>query len=49
MAEAGGTVAHHFDDFAQQVEASTLGMWTFLIMEIMFFEGGHLVSIRNSN
>jgi cytochrome c oxidase subunit 3 len=30
---------HHFDDADQQFEASTLGMWTFLITEIMFFGG----------
>ena len=30
---------HHFDDSAQQLESSTLGMWIFLITEIMFFGG----------
>jgi cytochrome c oxidase subunit III len=30
---------HHFDDMAQQIEASTLGMWVFLVTEIMFFGG----------
>src|ERR1041385_1012525 len=30
---------HHFDDPAQQLESSTLGMWVFLITEIMFFGG----------
>jgi heme/copper-type cytochrome/quinol oxidase subunit 3 len=30
---------HHFDNMAQQVEASTLGMWLFLVTEIMFFGG----------
>src|SRR5918994_1211654 len=30
---------HHFDDMEQQAEASTLGMWTFLVTEIMFFGG----------
>ena len=30
---------HHFDDMAQQSEASTLGMWVFLVTEIMFFGG----------
>lgn len=39
MAEGPGAVAHQFDDFAQQHEASTLGMWAFLITEIMFFGG----------
>ncbi|HYZ86334.1 MAG TPA: cytochrome c oxidase subunit 3 family protein [Bryobacteraceae bacterium] len=28
---------HHFDDLAQQTEASHLGMWLFLITEVMFF------------
>jgi cytochrome c oxidase subunit 3 len=28
---------HHFDDMEQQREAGTLGMWVFLITEIMFF------------
>ena len=30
---------HHFDDMDQQAEASTLGMWIFLVTEIMFFGG----------
>ena len=30
---------HHFDDLDQQAEASTLGMWVFLVTEIMFFGG----------
>ena len=30
---------HHFDTMAQQAEASTLGMWVFLVTEIMFFGG----------
>ena len=30
---------HHFDDMGQQAEASTLGMWVFLVTEIMFFGG----------
>jgi cytochrome c oxidase subunit 3 len=30
---------HHFDDMGQQLEASTLGMWVFLVTEIMFFGG----------
>jgi cytochrome c oxidase subunit 3 len=32
-------VAHHFDDAAQQREASSLGMWVFLVNEVMFFGG----------
>jgi len=30
---------HHFDDSAQQFESSTLGMWVFLLTEMMFFGG----------
>ncbi len=30
---------HHFDDLAQQKDADTLGMWTFLATEILFFGG----------
>jgi cytochrome c oxidase subunit 3 len=42
-AESHGTphsvhhVAHQFETVEQQREASTLGMWTFLITEVMFF------------
>src|SRR5919106_5277829 len=36
---AEGYVAHQFDDPAQQYEAVTLGMWAFLLTEIMFFGG----------
>lgn len=32
-------VAHHFDDTQQQHEAAELGMWLFLVTEIMFFGG----------
>ncbi len=32
-------LAHHFDTLEQQKEASTLGMWLFLVQEIMFFGG----------
>src|SRR5262245_15142162 len=31
--------AHQFEDAAQQREAVTLGMWTFLVTEILFFGG----------
>ncbi|MGB2716095.1 MAG: cytochrome c oxidase subunit 3 family protein [Vicinamibacterales bacterium] len=30
---------HHFDNMPDQAEASTLGMWVFLVTEIMFFGG----------
>ena len=36
-------VAHQFDDAEQQFEASVLGMWIFLLTEVMFF-GGVLVA-----
>ena len=32
-------LAHHFEDLEQQREAATLGMWAFLVTEIMFFGG----------
>ena len=32
-------LAHHFDSYEQQREASYLGMWVFLATEIMFFGG----------
>ena len=30
---------HHFDSLAHQKDAATLGMWVFLVTEIMFFGG----------
>jgi cytochrome c oxidase subunit 3 len=30
---------HHFETMDQQLEASTLGMWLFLVTEVMFFGG----------
>src|ERR1700741_2080367 len=30
---------HHFENMEQQREAGTLGMWVFLVAEIMFFGG----------
>ena len=38
-------LAHHFDDFEQQREAGTLGMWAFLVTEVMFFGGLFLAYI----
>ena len=32
-------LAHHFTDIEQQNESGTLGMWLFLLTEIMFFGG----------
>ena len=31
--------AHQFDDAGQQSDAATMGMWVFLVTEIMFFGG----------
>lgn len=40
QAEAGAPArAHQFDTADQQKDASTLGMWLFLVTEIMFFGG----------
>ena len=47
-------LAHHFDNLEQQNEAATLGMWVFLVTEVLFFGGlfaglhdlPHLVSGR---
>jgi cytochrome c oxidase subunit 3 len=36
-------LAHHFDDLAQQKEAATLGMWVFLVTEVLFFGGLFMV------
>ena len=36
-------LAHHFDDLGQQQEAASLGMWAFLLTEILFFGGLFLV------
>lgn len=38
-------LAHHFDDMGQQREAGTLGMWAFLVTEVMFFGGLFLAYI----
>ncbi len=32
-------LAHHFDSLAEQNEAATLGMWVFLVTEVLFFGG----------
>ena len=32
-------LAHQFDDLEQQKEAATLGMWFFLVTEVLFFGG----------
>ena len=47
----GDTAVHHpklqhqFDTMGQQAEASSLGMWVFLVTEIMFFGGLFMVYI----
>jgi cytochrome c oxidase subunit 3 len=38
-AHARGPLAHQFDDLTQQRTSATLGMWTFLATEVMFFGG----------
>jgi cytochrome c oxidase subunit 3 len=38
-AAAGGTLAHHFESHEQQSQAAALGMWAFLVQEVMFFGG----------
>jgi cytochrome c oxidase subunit 3 len=39
LAELAHPVAHHFDDAEQQHGAAWLGMWVFLVTEVMFFGG----------
>ncbi|MDA1313667.1 MAG: cytochrome c oxidase subunit 3 family protein [Acidobacteria bacterium] len=39
MSARPGAVAHQFDDARQQREAAELGMWTFLLTELMLFGG----------
>jgi cytochrome c oxidase subunit 3 len=34
-----GALAHQFEDLEQQHETVTLGMWSFLVSEVMFFGG----------
>jgi cytochrome c oxidase subunit III len=38
-AEHNPNLRHHFDTMAQQFDSATLGMWVFLLTEIMFFGG----------
>jgi cytochrome c oxidase subunit 3 len=44
-------LAHHFDSYEQQQEASFFGMWVFLATEVMFFGGLFLAYIvyRSAN
>ena len=39
MPDAHDALAEQFDDMPQQQEAATLGMWTFLATEVLFFGG----------
>jgi cytochrome c oxidase subunit 3 len=39
LSETHPALAHHFDTIEQQREAASLGMWVFLVTEIMFFGG----------
>jgi cytochrome c oxidase subunit 3 len=32
-------LAHHFDSYEQQKDSAALGVWTFLVTEILFFGG----------
>jgi cytochrome c oxidase subunit 3 len=45
----GTGLAHHFDDLAQQHESANLGMWAFLLSEVMFFGGMFLCYIVYRN
>jgi cytochrome c oxidase subunit III len=39
LSNSSSVVAHQFDDHVQQRDANYLGMWIFLVTEIMFFGG----------
>jgi cytochrome c oxidase subunit 3 len=39
LSEAQSVLAEQFRDLEQQLDAATLGMWVFLVTEIMFFGG----------
>jgi cytochrome c oxidase subunit 3 len=39
LSETAAGLKHHFDDLEQQHAAGSLGMWVFLVTEIMFFGG----------
>jgi cytochrome c oxidase subunit 3 len=39
LSESSAALAHQFEDLEQQGEASRLGMWAFLVTEVMFFGG----------
>jgi cytochrome c oxidase subunit 3 len=39
LSDTRAGLAHHFESYEQQRESASLGMWTFLLTEIMFFGG----------
>ena len=39
MSSVSAALQHHFADFKQQKESVVLGMWSFLVQEVMFFGG----------
>jgi cytochrome c oxidase subunit 3 len=39
MSSVASALQHHFADFKQQKESAVLGMWSFLVQEVMFFGG----------
>jgi len=39
MSETRAALAHHFESLEQQNEAAAIGMWAFLVQEVMFFGG----------
>ena len=39
MSHSHSALAHHFEDMDQQRESASLGMWLFLLTEILFFGG----------
>lgn len=39
MSDTHRVLAHHFEDLEQQRESASLGMWVFLLTEVMFFGG----------
>ena len=42
-------LAHHFEDLEQQHETASIGMWAFLVQEVMFFGGLFAVYIVYRN
>ena len=37
--DSSGVLAHHFNNMEQQQGAARLGMWMFLVTEVLFFGG----------